>query len=30
MRIVHNLKEVTTIEDMGINIPRIYVALEDR
>jgi hypothetical protein len=27
---LHNNQEATTIEDMGINISRIYVALEDQ
>jgi hypothetical protein len=28
MRTLHNIQEATTIEDMGENIQRIYVALE--
>ena len=28
MRIVHNIQEVETMEDMGGSMPRIYVALD--
>ena len=30
MRIVHNLKEVDIVEDMGRSVPRIYATLENR
>jgi hypothetical protein len=30
MRIVHNLQEATTVENVGRNIPRIYASMEDR
>jgi hypothetical protein len=29
MKTMHNIQEATTIENMGINIPRIYAALGD-
>jgi hypothetical protein len=29
MRTLQNIQEATTVEDMGINIPRIYATLED-
>jgi hypothetical protein len=29
MRTLHNIQEATIVEDMGINIPRIYASLED-
>jgi len=30
MRTVHNIQEAETIEDMGGNMPRIYVALDNK
>jgi hypothetical protein len=30
VRIVHNVQQVETMEDMGRNVPRIYVALDNR
>jgi hypothetical protein len=30
MRIVHNIQEDETLEDMGINMPRIYAALDKK
>jgi predicted aspartyl protease len=30
MRTVHNIQEVETVDDMGGNMPRIYVALENK
>ena len=30
MRTLYNIKEATTVEEMGRNIPRIYGTLEDR
>ena len=29
METLHNIQEATTVEDIAINIPRLYVALED-
>jgi hypothetical protein len=29
MSILHNIQEVTIMEDMGKNIPRIYATLEE-
>jgi hypothetical protein len=29
-RIVHNVQQAKTMEDMGINVPRIYVALDNK
>jgi hypothetical protein len=29
-RTVHNVQQVTTVEDMGRNMPRIYAALENK
>jgi hypothetical protein len=28
--LIYNIQEATIVEDVGINIPRIYVSLEDR
>jgi hypothetical protein len=28
-RIVHNVQQVMTVEDMGRNVPKIYVALDN-
>ena len=30
MRIVHNVQQDDTMEDMGKNVPRIYVALDNK
>jgi hypothetical protein len=30
MRIAHNISEVVTIEDMDINMPRIYASLDNK
>jgi hypothetical protein len=30
VRIVHNLQQVDTVEDMGKNIPRIYTTLDNK
>jgi len=30
IRIVHNIQEVETVEDMGRNMPRIYASLENK
>jgi hypothetical protein len=30
MRIVHNIQEDETVEDMGGNMPRIYAALDNK
>jgi hypothetical protein len=30
VRIVHNVQQVETMEDMGRNVPRIYVALDNK
>jgi hypothetical protein len=30
MRKLHKIQEATTVEDIGINISRIYATLEDR
>jgi hypothetical protein len=29
-RIVHNVQQVETVEDMDINVPRIYAALDNK
>jgi hypothetical protein len=30
VRIVHNVQQVETMEDMGRNVPRIYAALDNK
>jgi hypothetical protein len=30
VRIVHNVQQVETVEDMGINVPRIYPSLDNK
>jgi hypothetical protein len=30
MRIIHNVQQAETVEDMGINVPRIYAALDKK
>jgi hypothetical protein len=30
VRTVHNVQQVEIVEDMGINVPRIYVALDNK
>jgi hypothetical protein len=30
VRIVHNVQQFKTMEDMGINVPRIYAALDNK
>ena len=30
VRIVHNIQEVDTVEDMERNVPRIYTALDNK
>jgi hypothetical protein len=30
VRIVHNVQHIDTIEDMGISMPRIYAALDNK
>jgi hypothetical protein len=30
VRIVHNVQQVDTMEDMGRNVPRIYAALDNK
>jgi hypothetical protein len=30
VRIVHNVQQDETMEDMGINVPRIYAALDNK
>ena len=30
VRIVHNVQQVETVEDMGKNVPRIYAALDNK
>jgi hypothetical protein len=30
VRIVHNVQQVETMEDMGRNVPRIYAALNNK
>jgi hypothetical protein len=30
MRIVHNVQQVEIVEDMGINVPRIYASLDNK
>jgi hypothetical protein len=30
VRIVHNVQQVETVEDMGRNVPSIYVALDNK
>jgi hypothetical protein len=30
VRIVHNVQQDEIVEDMGINVPRIYVALDNK
>jgi hypothetical protein len=30
VRTVHNVQQVATVEDMGRNVPRIYVALDNK
>jgi hypothetical protein len=30
MRTLHNIQEATIVEDMRINIPRLYASLENR
>jgi hypothetical protein len=29
-RVVHNVQQVETMEEMGRNVPRIYAALENK
>jgi hypothetical protein len=30
VRVVHNVKQAKTIEDIGINVPRIYAIVENK
>jgi hypothetical protein len=30
VRIVHNVQQAKIVEDMGINVPRIYAALDNK
>jgi hypothetical protein len=30
LRTVHNVQQAETIEDMGINVPRIYAAMDNK
>jgi hypothetical protein len=30
VRIFHNVQQVDTVGDMGINVPRIYMALDSK
>jgi hypothetical protein len=30
VRSIHNVQQVDTMEDMGINVPRIYAALDKK